>query len=134
MSTNSTISIQHEDGTVKSIYCQWDGDVDWNGKILQQHYTDPAKIDQLMELGDLSSLGEEIGTKHDFDDYNKGECTAYGRDRGQTDVAAETFADFEEFKAEGDFQQYNYLFRNGAWEVSRNYGNTFKSLQEALAA
>ena len=39
MSTNSTINIQNEDGTVDSIYCHWDGYLEFNGKLLQQHYT-----------------------------------------------------------------------------------------------
>lgn len=117
MGTRSTIAIQNEDGTVTGIYCHWDGYLSHNGRILQDHYTDEAKVRELIALGDLSSLGENIGTKHDFDNAPRGECNAYGRDRGEKNVDAETRI------GEGAFdQEFNYLFVPGkGWRV-RYYG------------
>ena len=87
MSTNSLI-IQKTQGGFRSIYCYADGYIEYNGMILLKHYQDNDKITQLLDLGDLSSLGMEIGDKHDFDKAGRGQCTAYGRDRGEEDVDA----------------------------------------------
>ena len=44
MGTRSTIGLEYPDGTVRGIYCHWDGYPDNNGKILVEHYTTPEKI------------------------------------------------------------------------------------------
>jgi len=54
MGTRSRIGVMHGDN-VKSVYCHWDGYLEHNGVILQEHY-DSAKANQLVALGDLSSL------------------------------------------------------------------------------
>lgn len=115
MSTNSRIGILNEDGSVISIYCHWDGYPSHNGKILFESYNTPEKIYALMELGDLSSLGEEIGEKHDFNERPEGVCTAYGRDRDESDVEPRTYKNEQDFYANG--QEYNYLFKDGKWHV-----------------
>ena len=43
----------------RSIYCHFDGYIAGVGKTLLNHYTDPEKVNDLMRLGDLSSLGKE---------------------------------------------------------------------------
>ena len=80
----------------RSIYCHWDGHPAYNGMILLEHYTNPDKVAELISLGSLSSLGPEIGEKHDFDQRDENVCTFYGRDRGEEDVGAELFATLEE--------------------------------------
>lgn len=113
MATRSRIGIEGKNG-ITSIYCHWDGYPEHNGKILVEHYADEAKIEQLMKLGNLSSLGAEIGTKHDFDQRVEGECTFYGRDRGEKNITARKHIDVEAFL---DYREdFNYLFRNGKWE------------------
>ena len=96
MGTRSRIGVMHGD-KVKSVYCHWDGYLEHNGRILQESY-DSAKANNLVALGDLSSLGAGLGEKHDFDikaNYGTPEyvaemearekiCTFYGRDRGET--------------------------------------------------
>jgi hypothetical protein len=81
MSTRSRIGIVREDGTVVSVYCHSDGYPSGVGKTLLTHYTTREKIEALVALGDLSCLGEEIGEKHDFDEYDPRQCRAYHRDR-----------------------------------------------------
>jgi len=117
MGTRSTIAIQNGDGTVTGIYCHWDGYFSHNGRILQDHYADEAKVRELIALGSISSLGAEIGTAHDFDAAPQGECNAYGRDRGERDVDAYTEHNWRQFRAEHG-QEYDYLFTPGAgWQV-----------------
>ena len=70
MATRSYIGKLNPDNTVSYIYCHYDGYPEHNGVILQEHYSTPFKVDQLLALGDLSVLGEVIGEKQDFDNYS----------------------------------------------------------------
>jgi hypothetical protein len=55
MATRSRIAVKQQDGTIKSIYCHWDGYPLHNGAILLEHYT-REKADMLMEVGDIRVL------------------------------------------------------------------------------
>jgi hypothetical protein len=116
MGTRSTIAIENSNGTVTGIYCHWDGYLNHNGRILQDYYTTEAAVRELIALGDLSSLGETVGTKHDFNNAPRSECNAYGRDRGETGIEAKTFDSHADL-VEQIGQEYDYLFTNGAWTV-----------------
>jgi hypothetical protein len=122
MGTRSTIALEYADGTVDQIYCHWDGYLDHNGVILRDHYSDPFKLQKLVELGDMSSLAPNIGTQHAFDDRREGECTFYGRDRNEKGVGAKRFKDFQEYAREHQREEYEYILRqvNGKaqWFVS----------------
>jgi hypothetical protein len=122
MGTRSTIAIQNTDGTVTGIYCHWDGYLNHNGDILQKFYTTEEKVRALIALGDLSSLGEQIGTAHDFNNAPVDECNAYGRDRGERDVDAATAHNWRQYCAEHG-QKYDYLFTPGrGWQVKTYTG------------
>jgi len=133
MATRSTIALEFADGTVQQVYCHWDGYLEHNGQILFEHYQDPFKLRDLIDLGDISSLGPQIGTKHDFDlKTPEGECTFYGRDRGETGIEAKKFADFEDYKARHQYEEYEYILRtDGNWYVS-SYERPYVLLSEAL--
>ena len=138
MATRSTIALEFADGTVGQVYCHWDGYLDHNGKILQEHYMDPFKVRDLVDLGDISSLGPNIGKAHPFSqfeiekdnpDFDKlialhelagksGWTTFYGRDRGESDITARYFKDFSEYLTEAQREEYNYILRtDGKWYV-----------------
>jgi hypothetical protein len=138
MATRSTIAMEQPDGRIMQIYCHWDGYLSNNGRILQEHYQDRAKVYALMLLGDISSLRPEIGQPHDFDArYNNGDvkenwCTAYGRDRGETGTDAKVFQDFEDYKQNHQYEEFEYCFRNnGRWYVSQ-YDRGYELLEQAL--
>ena len=134
MATRSTIAMEQPNGEIMQIYCHWDGYLDNNGEILQQHYRDRAKIYALMLLGDISSLRPEIGQAHDFDDRNKPEdwTTAYGRDRGETGVEARVYKDYVTYRNEAQFEEYNYCYRlDDKWYVEF-YGRFDGPLEQAL--
>ena len=119
MSTRSKIGISNpEDGTVFGIYCHFDGYPDGVGKTLKRHYKSEAKVRELIALGDLSSLGKEIGEKHDINNLDNVTtmCRAYGRDRGEPDTEARAYANLQAFLDADLGQEYTYLFRNGKWE------------------
>lgn len=122
MATRSTIALEFADGTIGQVYCHWDGYIENNGKILFEHYNDPYKLRELIDLGDLSSLAPEIGVKHVFGMVNEG-CTFYHRDRGEYDTEARYYSNFETFVVEGQAEEYNYILRNnGVWYVSQEEG------------
>lgn len=139
MGTRSTIGIK-KDGIYLFIYCHWDGYYEHNGKILLEHYQDEDKIKKLIELGDLSSLGEKIGTKHDFRDNPRDECNAYIRDRGEEDndnlydSVEEGFVD-DYLKNLWDREfLYVYDFERKEW-LANNHSRikTLKPLKEIMA-
>ena len=136
MGTRSTIALEFADGTVQQVYCHWDGYLDHNGKILQEHYSDPFKLRDLIDLGDMSSLGERIGTQHAFDKAPQGECTFYGRDRKESGVSAKKFKDFADYRANHQYEEYEYILRacgdKAVWFVA-DHNNTYMPLVDALA-
>lgn len=133
MATRSTIALEFADGTVGQVYCHWDGYLEHNGKILRDSYTDPFKLRDLIDLGDLSVLHAELGQKHDFNEQYKDGCTFYGRDRGETEVSARYFKDFDSYARDAQFEEYNYILRqvNGraVWFVA--FDDEFVKLAEA---
>jgi hypothetical protein len=136
MGTRSTIAIQNANGTVTGIYCHWDGYTSHNGRILQDYYTTEAQVRELIALGDLSSLGETVGTKHDFNNAPRSECNAYGRDRGEKNVDAATFNSHADLIQQIG-QEYDYLFTPGAgWTVRyfSGWDNAVQPLAEAIQA
>lgn len=72
MSTRSYIAKLNSDGSVVGIYCHHDGYPDGVGKTLQKHYSDEETVASLIQLGSLSSLGEDLDVTQ-----------AYHRDRGE---------------------------------------------------
>ncbi len=124
MATRSTIALEYADGTVEQVYCHWDGYLEHNGKILQEHYMDPFKLQKLIDLGDISVLAPRIETEggHNFAKPIDGICVFYGRDRGETGVSARRFKDFQEYAREHQREEYEYILRqvNGKaqWFVS----------------
>lgn len=79
MSTRCRIAIEH-DGKFESIYCHHDGYLSYVGRKLQKHYDSAERVRALMELGDISSLGNDLkpeGTQN-FDDIVDGNfCRPY---------------------------------------------------------
>jgi hypothetical protein len=121
MATRSTIAKLNPDGTVTSTYCHWDGYTDGVGATLLEHYTDPAKIDALLVLGDISFLREEIGEQHDFNNPTEGWTLAYGRDRGEEGTEVLLHANIAEWLGfRGDSGcEYGYLWNGDVWEAHK---------------
>ena len=148
MGTRSTIALEFADGTVQQVYCHWDGYLEHNGKILAEHYSDPFKLRELIDLGDMSSLGINIGVQHPFSPhfdegsklaYEKamelGSCTFYGRDRGEKGVAAKQFKSYADYVANHQYEEYEYILRNvdgkATWFVA-DHSDRYVLLTEAM--
>ena len=127
MATRSFIGKRNADGSITGVYCHWDGYPDHNGKILKEHYTSAAKVDALLELGALSSLGPELGTKckeHSFDKPMQGWTVAYKRDRGENrPMMQRTYLDTKHMKSMVSSSmgaEYAYVYgRTGKWSVHK---------------
>ena len=145
MGTRSRIGVMHGDN-VKSVYCHWDGYLEHNGAILQEHY-DSVKANQLVALGDLSSLRPNIGEKHAFSQFElraeevagfklltENMCTFYGRDRGETGTEWKTHTNFVDFFAEveGSWCEWYYIMRDGVWYVGNRYDTDEKFYQKLV--
>jgi hypothetical protein len=120
MATRSTIGMVLEDGqTIRSVYCHWDGYPEGVGATLKEYYTDSTTIENLLDLGDLSVLSENIGQKQDFDNRTEGSCLFYGRDRGETGINALTHADENEWIGfrKGNGCEYGYLWNGVSWST-----------------
>ena len=123
MATRSNIAMKTAAGKIVSVYCHWDGYVANNGKILLENYTDIDKIEALVALGSISSLGTAIGDKQDFDDRStqKDEWTLfYSRDRGEQ-LSIQEYDDIPSWIA--DMEEYAYLWNGQEWLVN-DHGET----------
>ena len=137
MATRSMIGKLEADGKVTAINCHWDGYAEGVGLMLMKHYRGVAKIDELMALGDLSSLAPEIGEKHPFsyhdvqmtseryDELYGNMCVSYGRDRGELETRSTTYADIDAY-AENALKdhggEYLYLYEDGFWHCWSSTG------------
>jgi len=141
MGTRSRIGVMHGD-KCKSVYCHYDGYLSHNGKILQEHY-DSSRANNLVALGDISSLGKHIGEAHPFSEFDinkddpdfdklialhelakkEGWTTFYARDRGEKDVDFEVSHDFDEFLelVDGTGAEYYYIMKDGVWYCGSLY-------------
>ena len=64
MATRSLIAIEHEDGSIESIYCHNNGDIDLNGAALLDDYQTAEDVSKLIALGDMSSILPEPMAYH----------------------------------------------------------------------
>jgi hypothetical protein len=146
MSTRSIISIEQKDGTYKSIYCHLDGYLTHNGAMLLDHYKDRKKVEELLNLGDISCLAPKVnpdpGKPHSFD-YNErqeGVVVAYQRDRGETNVSAKIVSldDFFEdtwieyfyvYDLKGNWKYYDYDEPYELKDVQKELDKEYASLK-----
>ena len=133
MGTRSRIGVMHGD-KLKSVYCHWDGYLQHNGQLLQNHY-DSAKANHLVSLGFISSLKEEIGVEHPFSQYDVtpnlsqdeyyekyGKMTTfYGRDRKETGTDFTVDQSYDEFLSKDYDYEYYYIMRDSVWYVGVAY-------------
>jgi hypothetical protein len=135
MSTRSSIARQNTDGTFDLIYCHSDGDPEWNGRFLLQHYATPEQVDALLALGNLSALAPKIGTKHAFRGGPEDECIAYGRDRDEEDQEAERGLSRDDFRSahQDTDREWVYVYRVASqrWFFSKTRTFRFRELTVA---
>ncbi len=109
MGTRSRVGIMH--GTVcKSVYCHYDGYLDYTGRILLSKY-DSTLANMLIARGDNS------GVKETLEEMN------FYSDRDEDNVSWQVAHTFEEFleQVEGCGGEYYYVMRDGVWYAGAVY-------------
>jgi hypothetical protein len=102
MSTHAAIVTQTPEGEYRGIYVHHDGYPSHTGAILTEHYKTEEQIAELIDLGDLSSLGATIE-----------QSIAYHRDRGEKKrITGSENLHWVVSKIDWD---YLYLWAEGAW-------------------
>ena len=103
MGTRSRVAVMHGD-VCKSVYCHYDGYLDYTGRILQEHY-DSTRANDLVSRGDNSGVKETVAEMNFYSE------------RGETDVDWQVAHTFEEFldQVESCFAEYYYVMRDGVW-------------------
>jgi hypothetical protein len=119
MATRSYIGVRNTDSSVDYIYCHFDGYPEHNGAILREHYSNINRVNELLQLGDLSVLGQFIGKKMDFDKRIQDTCLAYGRDRGESNVGKKN-SGYDELITNQNVD-YVYVFDGDYWECHSTY-------------
>jgi hypothetical protein len=119
MATRSYIGVRNLDSSVDYIYCHFDGYPEHNGAILTEHYSNINRVNELLNLGDLSVLGKFIGEKQDFNKRIKDNCLAYGRDRGEENVSKKN-GGYDELITNHDVD-YVYIFDGDYWECHKTW-------------
>ncbi len=128
MGTRSRVAVMHGD-VCKSVYCHYDGYLEYPGKILYKHY-DSTAANALIARGDNSGVHETI------------EEMNFYADRGEDNVSWQVAHSFEEFleQVHGCGAEYYYVLRDGVWYAGCVYATTglikegLVPLSEALAA
>lgn len=147
MSTRSYIAIKRKNGEFDRVYCHSDGYLEYNGLVLDMYYKDIDKINNLIELGDLSLLGlrvnpdPSISHGFDFNERQEGVTVAYGRDRGELNTNKQTYKNEKKFldSLQYTWCEYVYLYdeEKEKWLYSEipyddETNLNFKSLHETL--
>jgi hypothetical protein len=144
MGTRSRIGVMHGD-TIKSVYVHWDGYLSGVGATLLAHY-DSARANHLVALGNISSLGSQIGSAHPYSKFEisaedaqredqlallaqaerENWTTFYGRDRGETNTEWAVSHTFDDFLSLVDQcgAEYYYIMRDGEWYYGDSYNHT----------
>ena len=132
MATSATITLKTKDGKYKSVYLHNDGYLEGAGYVLKKYYPTYEKVDQLLNLGNLSSLGrtpvddpnlwdmdywmelhhKSIGNNysHPIERPDSLKCRTY-KGRGDQDEDFIIVDDLNDL----DYQAYHYLFEDGKW-------------------
>ena len=107
MSTNASVHVKGTDGKVRSIYIHWDGYLSGVGHMLRDHYSNQAAADELVGMGDCSSLESSLE-----------DSTFYHRDRNEDydDVRPNEAFNLVD-SLELNSQSYDYYFDTAQWHV-----------------
>ena len=117
---------------IEAIYCHNDGYLSNNGKILDQHYQGIDKVNELLVMGDISSLKDTIA---DSTFYHRDRKDPYSRVKAVTLIDETKLLKFAFKECDAEVV---YMFAYGSWYVydnSTTIGDAsyqFIELEEAL--
>ena len=107
MATRSMIGIVRADGSVRAIYCHFDGYLEGVGATLHKHYFTETAVYNLLDLGSISSLGDSLSYTTTIDDTFDNEF--------------KDIAEAVEYYTPS-WCEYFYIFEDGIWTVRDRHG------------
>ena len=118
MGTRSRVAVMHGD-VCKSVYCHYDGYLDYTGRILLAHY-DSTAANMLVARGDNSGVKESVDEMNFYEDREaQDEDVTEFLDSTPWQVA-HTFEEFLE-QVECCGGEYYYVMRDGVWYAGAVY-------------
>jgi len=112
MSTSMTIAKLNNDGTARAITVYYDGYPDYAIPTLTEVYNTEAKVDELLDLGDLVSIGASIEECESCAKANMGKS-------GYNNTKAVMIPAGRSIRQKGNPNNYKtdyaYLWVNGLW-------------------
>jgi len=112
MGTRSRVAVMHGD-VCKSVYCHYDGYLDYAGRILLAHY-DSTLANQLVSRGDNSGVKETLEAMNFYEDREaQGEDVSEFLKSTPWDVA-HSFDEFLE-QVNNCHGEYYYVMKDGVW-------------------
>lgn len=134
MRNNCTIAIKTS-ANVMSISCKLGGHPCEVGKILLETYNTTEKIYDLMRLGDLFYLGNNLNPNpnkpHTIENEQPDTTIAYGRDLGQDNCNILIYQNQKELM-EYRYNDYNYIYKNNKWYYNSYLNPTWKELTKEV--
>ena len=113
MSTRSNIAIETKDGKIKVVYCHSDGYIGGVGKTLVNNYKNYDDVEQLINGGGISSLGDNLLETSYY-------CRDWGRENEDKPIIYNNeFCMFWDMTG-ATMIEYIYLFKNNDWFVSKS--------------
>lgn len=129
MATRCYIGLEGLDGTVRYVYCHWDGYPSETGRILQEDWQSYTLVYNMINKGNMSYLGRNLG---DTNFYCK------EGDPNEEDEGARYCKDVNAYSATApDYLiEYIYLFKNigtgYSWFLWEPDKKTWEPLQQVL--
>jgi len=139
MGTRSRVGVMH--GNVcKSVYCHYDGYLDYTGRILLEHY-DSTKANMLVARGDNSGVKETLEEMNFYEPTEPQREFLYVEDfiNSTPWSVAHTFEEFLD-QVEGCCGEYYYVMQDGEWYAGAVYATQglikggLVPLREAIAS
>lgn len=133
MSTRSYIAMQIGDDKFKTVYCHNDSYLTHNGALLLDYYSEPKKLNELLELGDISFLAQNIlpdpAKPHSAAERQDGVVVAYCRDSGEKKVEPTVLTE-SELTSEKTWAEYIYVFNKDHRWVYGKSGECIKDFRD----
>jgi hypothetical protein len=119
MSTRAIIGKQIDNDSYFSVYLHREGYVEYSGLLLQKNYATPERVDQLLALGDMSSLGISIDS-----------CLFYNRDSKESwEQVKPKIRNLQEICSE----EWVYIWDDTQWLGSESKSFNLIPIQNLLA-
>lgn len=117
--------VDNKTDDVRFIYCHFDGYPEYVGDVLNTYYKDHGKVEDLLDLGDISVLGQEVSASPSYTEEEiKDKVTvAYFRDKGEDwESVAPKHTQLANYEKGEDTIDYLYLYKDGIWYVDVENG------------